>query len=232
MMNEKGSMMKSRVCDCEDGFHCLLLRVYPVLIAGLLVMGWCRPALAHGLHVFATGDGNKVDGRAYFTLHSPVKFAHVELRTPDGKVEQTSKTDQDGRFSFTVTRKVPYKIVVRTCDGHQGEFTIDPEDLDLGAEPGQGQTAGTQPVQADHADHVVHAGQGDDIAPAAAGNEVASRKAIKRMFEKMLARQREQLDAFENRERLRDVLAGIGYILGLAGISFYFFGSRRKDKTL
>jgi nickel transport protein len=38
----------------------------------------------------------------------------------------------------------------------------------------------------------------------------------------------EKLEAYEGRRRLADVLGGIGYILGLAGLVFYFKASARK----
>jgi hypothetical protein len=43
---------------------------------------------------------------------------------------------------------------------------------------------------------------------------------------------RAELAEFEDRETLRDVFAGLGYIAGVAGAAFFFFGSKRKeDKT-
>ena len=39
---------------------------------------------------------------------------------------------------------------------------------------------------------------------------------------------REQLDRMENTTRLRDILGGIGYILGLSGIAFYLLALRPK----
>ncbi len=38
-----------------------------------------------------------------------------------------------------------------------------------------------------------------------------------------------RLDQYERKIRWRDVLGGIGYIMGVAGIAFYFLGVRRKQ---
>lgn len=39
---------------------------------------------------------------------------------------------------------------------------------------------------------------------------------------------RDQLHEYEQRVRLRDILGGIGYIVGIAGLAFYFLGVRCK----
>ena len=41
----------------------------------------------------------------------------------------------------------------------------------------------------------------------------------------------EQLDRLEDTIRLRDVFGGIGYILGITGIMFYFLGRRKADNN-
>ena len=39
---------------------------------------------------------------------------------------------------------------------------------------------------------------------------------------------RRELQEWRNQERLRDILGGIGYLLGMCGIAFYFLGTRRR----
>jgi nickel transport protein len=39
----------------------------------------------------------------------------------------------------------------------------------------------------------------------------------------------EELRAYEDRTRLRDLLGGVGYILGVAGIAFYLLACRRGE---
>ena len=41
---------------------------------------------------------------------------------------------------------------------------------------------------------------------------------------------RKQLADHDSAIRIRDVIGGIGYILGIAGIAFYLLGSRRKEQ--
>jgi len=46
-------------------------------------------------------------------------------------------------------------------------------------------------------------------------------------IEKKIVELQRQLEAHERQTRLRDILGGIGYILGVAGIAFYLLGRRR-----
>jgi nickel transport protein len=43
-----------------------------------------------------------------------------------------------------------------------------------------------------------------------------------------VVRLREDLNEYEQRLRFRDVLGGIGYIVGVSGVAFYFLGARRN----
>ena len=52
--------------------------------------------------------------------------------------------------------------------------------------------------------------------------EAAVAKRI-RPLQRELAQMRESI-------RLHDILGGIGYIIGIAGVTFYFLGVRRKEK--
>ncbi|NQU75435.1 MAG: hypothetical protein HQ546_03845 [Planctomycetes bacterium] len=52
---------------------------------------------------------------------------------------------------------------------------------------------------------------------------------ISKAVSKQIRPLREQIDRLEERIRLRDVLGGIGYILGITGIAFYFLGRRKAE---
>ena len=46
----------------------------------------------------------------------------------------------------------------------------------------------------------------------------------------LLVQLRRELAEYQERQRWQDVLAGLGYIAGLAGAAFFFFGARRKNR--
>ncbi len=53
-------------------------------------------------------------------------------------------------------------------------------------------------------------------------------KRLEAVYNRIAALQ-DQLDAQQHRVWLRDVLGGIGYIVGITGVAFYFLGARRKQ---
>ena len=65
----------------------------------------------------------------------------------------------------------------------------------------------------------------------AGGDSIAALADRLEGVEKQVVKLREDLVRYEDRVRLHDVLGGIGCILGLMGLTFYFLGVRRKEKA-
>jgi nickel transport protein len=40
----------------------------------------------------------------------------------------------------------------------------------------------------------------------------------------------ERLNAHDERVRMSDILGGIGYIVGISGVAYYYFGARRRKR--
>ena len=158
-----------------------------------------RIAMAHGLHVFATADGQTISGRAYFAGGGPAKRLNIQILAPDGSQIAQTQTDDAGRFSITATRRCDHRIVAETADGHQAEYVLGAAELSSALLPG------TENVDLD----------------------AALERSLQTIVSQQLQPLREQLDAYEHQVRLRDVLGGIGYIVGVTGIWFYFRAVRR-----
>ena len=50
-------------------------------------------------------------------------------------------------------------------------------------------------------------------------------------IDRQIVQLRKQIDGYEQKTRLHDVLGGLGYILGLTGLAYYFLGKKQKTKT-
>ena len=92
----------------------------------------------------------------------------------------------------------------------------------LAAEPPTA-SPGEPPAQPD-----VPASPANEADPAAPGGESLDTRV--EALTRQIVQLRKQLDDYEQKTRWRDVLGGIGYILGLMGVAFYFLGVRRKEK--
>jgi len=51
---------------------------------------------------------------------------------------------------------------------------------------------------------------------------------VSRAVSRQIAPLRRELHELKERERLQDILGGVGYLIGIAGIAFYFLGARRN----
>jgi nickel transport protein len=174
-------------------------------------------AEAHRLKVFATVVGENIQGRAYFVGGGPAVNVSATLRDHDEKILTEGSTDAEGRFSLTAPVKADLTVVVDALDGHVARFDIAaarlPDTLPAG------DVAGRAPAPPPDAASSAPA-SGDP--PASIGaDELAT--VVARQIEPLA----EQLDSLEDSIRLRDVLGGVGYIIGIFGL-FAFLRSRRS----
>jgi len=161
-------------------------------------------ALAHKVSVFAVAEGEFITGECYFSGGGRPKDCVVEFFDSVGRKLGQTRTDAEGRFSFRPNVRTDHLIVLDTGDGHRTEFTISAAEL---------------PAALSAPPTAARSGPPDDLD-----------KRIARAVAKELRPLREQLSRAERRIRLRDILGGIGYIFGLAGVAAYF-NRRRKRNT-
>lgn len=191
------------------------------------------PAHAHKLKVFATAVGASVDGTTYFVGGGPAQGAEVSVQTASGEPVATLRTDKDGKLAFTATMRTDHVIVVNAGDGHSARFTISaaelPESLRAAGLPAQAPSESVPKPLAGPPATGTAGGPAVSTIPAA---QVAV--PIEDLVGQAVARQlrplREQINDYEDQIRLRDVIGGIGYILGIAGL-VVALRSRRREHT-
>lgn len=178
------------------------------LLVTLCLMLHAPLAWTHGINLFATVEGTSIQGTLLYADGTPAVSAPVMAYAPDGEVIAEATTDNTGRFVFEARVRVRHRLVGDAGQGHRGLFTIAAEDLPASLpEPGAPVSeplAEPSPIETP----TVEAG--------ALPNDLDAR------LEAAVARQlrplREQLDGYENSIRVRDVMGGIGYLFGLAGL--------------
>jgi len=194
-----------------------------VLVLNLTI---ASPAAAHKASVFAAVQGKVIAGEAYFRDGTPLRSAEVTVFDPAGTKLGETKTDAQGKFSFEPRRRCDHRLVVDGGEGHAAQYTVRAEELpsslpDGGAAPGpSSQSPPLAPANAPAA-----------APPAGAAPRPATQDDLHgelEAIEKQLVELRRDLAARDDSTRWRDVLGGIGYILGLMGVAFYFLGVRRK----
>ena len=131
--------------------------------------------------------------------------------------------DEQGNFDYRVERRMTYRVVADSLDGHQAVWTLQADEF-----------SPSLPAAEEAERRDAAAGTQTRPPPATAeGAGVSTRSLTEAELERTVARQirplREALRDHDEQVRLRDILGGIGYIVGLAGLGLWW--SRRRKES-
>ncbi|MCP4665041.1 MAG: hypothetical protein GY849_01640 [Deltaproteobacteria bacterium] len=181
------------------------------------------PATAHRVVVFAWVEGDIVHVEGKFAGGKRVKAGKVTVLDLQGNRLSEGRIDGQGRFSFKAPQKRALKIVLEAGMGHRGEWILSSEDIQ-GARP---EKEGTAPVANSGRTGPKMGGPGLVSAGRARPDEMEL--AVERALDKKLGPIMKMLSETKEEEAsLKDILGGIGYILGLMGVAAYFHYRRRS----
>lgn len=205
-----------------------LLAVCCVLLWGLVC---ALPTQAHRVNIFAWLEGETVVVECGFSRSSPVKNGQITVvDAVSGAELLQGRTDDQGMFRFPVPQAARQghglRLVLAAGEGHANTWTMDAEEF----APLRGAPAVSQAAPAAQA---VAAGDGASLSPESSGAAHSSaagmvpleavRQVVDSALEARLAPIRRELAALNTSEpTVRDIVGGIGWILGLVGIACYF----------
>ncbi len=175
----------------------------------LLVLVLAPVVRAHGINLFATVEGTSIQGTLHYADGTPAANAPVVAFAPDGATIAEATTDETGRFTFQVRVRCRHRLVGDAGQGHRGLFTIAEEDLPESL-PGLGEVTSVAPTS------VVETSPKSNVAEQALPDDFDAR--VEAAIARQLRPLREQINGYETAIRLRDVMGGIGYLFGLAGL--------------
>ena len=165
------------------------------------------PAEAHRLKLFAQATGETIAGYGFYIGGGRPEGADLVVATPDGKEVNRLKTGADGGFSFTPPTPGRYRLTLSGGDGHLATI-----DISTDGTPTAGQEVKTPASTANALP--------DDLDARIAQ---AVDAAVARQIRPLL----EAYDAADGRVRFNDLIGGLGWIAGLAGL-WAWFRSRRS----
>lgn len=181
----------------------------------MFAVAWCPGASAHLLKVFAWAEGNEIHGYAYTAGGGRAPGARITVHGPDDATLATLQPDGKGEFHYVTEDRGPHRIVADSGDGHRASWTVSAAELgaaDSGgaAAPGEAGDAPDEP----------------QARPATSDHRLAA------LVERAVARQvgplRAELQAHAERARLGDVVGGIGFIFGIAGVVLWWRSRRGR----
>lgn len=179
------------------------------------------PAMAHHLGVFAYSSGPDIVVSASFGHNRPVVKGKVRVTNGQGNLLFQGTTDTHGQLRFPRPKLGPKDKLVITVHGgpgHQGTWTMTPEDLGATLEPDPANNT----VQTDN--------------PAGLRTTSLSRQeqqdlarlvseAVAREIEPLKAMMAQQVDS--EQPSLKNIIGGIGWLVGLGGL-FAAWTSRKN----
>lgn len=222
---------------------------FPVLRAALLPVLLLMGALlapadarAHRVNIFAWPDGDRIVVECGFSRSSPVRGGLVTVHdAADGRELLQGRTDDQGRFAFAVPDAVRQghglRIAIDAGEGHANDWIMEASEISGTAAPatGSGQ-ADARPAAA-----ASPAAAGTGAVPAPPGAHPGAREQpvtapevraiVAEALNTGLAPLRRELAALSAPgPDVRDIVGGLGWIMGLAGIACYALARRREGR--
>ena len=188
------------------------------------------PALAHKIRIFAYADGEVIVGEAAFSGGRAVKNAEIIVQDAlNSQVLLTRHTDAQGAFRFSIPDKarqarLNLRIIVNAGAGHRSDWLLKAgEYLEGGKDTLPADTRQQSPVSAEENRGANFSLEERKEEGELEEQEERIRRIVEEVMDKKLGPVKQMLAENASREPgLRDILGGIGYLLGLAGIIAYF----------
>lgn len=176
----------------------------PLRAAALVMALLPGLGLAHALRLTAAAAGGVVSGHVFYSDETPAAGEWVELQTPAGQPIGRVRSDVVGAFAFPPAASGTYRLVAEGEEGHRIERDVV---VAAGIAPASGAVSG------------------------AASGAGAPAPDIAALHQEIRAL-REDVQRYEQRVRLGEVIGGIGLIVGLAGAAAWWRArpARRNER--
>ncbi len=186
-------------------FHKPYFRTVAFLTWLVIILITASPIYAHRLNIFAFVVDDMVFTESSSADGTPVRSGVIKVFDSKGSLLLQGETDEEGLFSFRIPKREDLTIILEESTGHRATFNLSAAKL---AKSSLSYYGGSHDIP-----HI------EDIRSVVA-EEVA--KQLEPLHERIARLQK------ENRIRVREIFAGIGYILGLMGLVMYFQSRRKK----
>jgi nickel transport protein len=171
---------------------------------------------AHRIHLFAWVEGDTVYTESHFGTKKKIKGGLIKVYDLSGNKLLEGKTDEKGEFSFRFPKNTDLQIVLEDTLGHRAEYVLKASEplrtgvrSDSFTKKSESQTPSSSVVQVDL----------DQISMVV---EKALDSKLKPIVKTLAKIQEKRGPGFP------EVLAGIGYILGLLGLILYIKSKRKR----
>ncbi len=199
----------------------------------LLIVLSSLPGHAHKVRIFAWEESGIINTEVKFSGGRPAKNAQISVTSiRDMKELLTGITDSNGMFSFPIpdtATKNHYnlEISVNSGDGHKNSWLLNAADyLKITENTHQQQPAPSSPTSLQAAQQAPPEQQKSTLVVV---DQEQLSQIIESALDKKLGPIKRSLAKQQGKKTsLQDILGGVGYILGLAGIAAYFKSQKKR----
>ena len=200
-----------------------------LLLPVVLILLCALPAHSHKIRVFAWAENSNITAETKFSGGKHAQNAVITVLNNENNVELlTGKTNSQGLFTFPIPQEAKengynLNIVVNSGDGHKNSWYLAASDYLQGYE---NHLSSSPPVEKNLP--VTEKPQQESVVITLSEQQL--NRIINTALDKQLAPIRRSLaEQSEQKPSLQDILGGIGYILGLAGLAA-FLKSKKTSK--
>lgn len=185
--------------------------------------------LAHKVRIFAYAEGNIIVGETAFSGGRAAKNSEIIVQdAASARTLLTCRTDDQGQFRFPIPEKAVHdhldlRIIINVGEGHRGEWLLKAEEyLDDGE---------VESVSTSDQENLSEVTPASMTTKPILADEKLLRRVVEETLDKKLAPIKRMLAENQNKgPSLQDILGGIGYLLGLAGIIAYLKSKNKKGE--
>ena len=193
----------------------------------LIVFCFSSTVFAHKVMVFAWVDGDTIHTRSKFSGGKKAINSDILVYNTDNKLLLQGKTDQEGEFSFPIPARTDLRIVLNASMGHKAEWVILSDEIITVPASAPAESKLTNDKAADES-FLHNASDLQQVSISLTKEEI--RDIIEKELDRKLAPVIKMLeDSYTKGPEIKDIIGGLGYIFGLAGVAFYF-ANRKKYK--
>ncbi len=205
-----------------------LSKAAALLMVAVVACALPYPAWAHRVNVFAWYTGKEIQGEAYFSGGRRPQKAEVQLIGAKGEVVTSTVTDDKGRFRFPEPPPGRYQVRLNAGLGHMAEATVDVPGEKAPSPTGRRPVVGSVAPTPASGQKVGRAGQDGLEAGRCITQEQLDAALDLRL--KPVENELRRLAEAQSSITFHDVVAGLGYIVGLMGLALYL--KRGQDREL
>jgi len=193
------------------------------ILGALLLTGWLSAAgaEAHSIYIFAFPEGTRIYTNSYFGGKAKVRGGQVSMTTVSGEVLATAQTDDQGEACFERPEPVQDLLfIVEASGGHRAEFKLPAVELTGLPENLTGRESSAEQPPATIAASDLSAG-----CP-----ELLTSDDLHKALSPIMLKLAEMESAQNSSVTLKDIIGGLGWLIGLAGAALWASG-RKNSKT-